>query len=277
MKQIDLNSWSEFPDAVQKVRQEYGTFSRELENGKKYEAKNDILFRGNADANWPLLTTLERKTDKKFSVMSYMELATRFSNELESITGNRWKIPDHPDLIQEVEQRQDFMRIHLPAYDYLVYLRQHGFPSPLLDWTESPYIAAYFAFLDDLKSEQVCVYAFIERPNRTKGGMDGAPLIRVMGKYVTTTKRHFAQKAWYTVAAEWSGTPKRHTFCEHSRVFDRASDKQDVLIKITMPTSDRLKALADLNDFNMNHFTLFQTEEALVKAMEIRGFDLDPD
>jgi FRG domain len=34
----------------------------------------------------------------------------------------------------------------LPAYDLLIYTRHHGFPSPLLDWTRSAYIAAFFTF-----------------------------------------------------------------------------------------------------------------------------------
>ena len=44
----------------------------------------------------------------------------------------------------------------------MVYLRQYGFPSPLLDWSKSSYIAAYFAFSDyqrDAKS--VAIFAFL--------------------------------------------------------------------------------------------------------------------
>jgi hypothetical protein len=53
------------------------------------------------------------------------------------------------------------------------------------------------------------------------------------------------------------------------------SNEQDLLIKITLPTKVRLPALEELNDYNINHFTLFQTEDALIKALAIREFEVE--
>ena len=44
-------------------------------------------------------------------------------------------------------------------YSHMTYLRHHGFPSPLLDWTLSPYIAAFFAF-NEAHDDKVAFFTY---------------------------------------------------------------------------------------------------------------------
>lgn len=54
------------------------------------------------------------------------------------------------------------------AYSYMAHLRHHAFPSPLLDWTESPYVAAYFAFAKAEDAHDVAVHIFVEKAELVK-------------------------------------------------------------------------------------------------------------
>ena len=274
MKTIRIKSWDRFDAALKRVRLEYGLYRTDLNDGSVFERRVDILFRGQADAGWKLQTTLERRTEREFDVSQYCQHVVRSVSELETFTGARWNVPPFPELHREITDKSDSFNVHLPNYDFLVYLRHHGYPSPLLDWTESPYIAAYFAYMTAGKRNPA-VYCYIERPRLAKGGMGGDPMISVRGPFVRADKRHFSQKAWYTVATHWDYQAKRHVFCPHELVFARDDEHQDVLVKLVLPARDRVGAMRKLNEYNINHFTLFQSEDALVKALESKHFDLD--
>jgi hypothetical protein len=273
MKQYNLKTWEGYRTVIQDIREKYGY----LKLTEDISKKNVVLFRGHGNAEWPILTTLERKTSKDMSFEEYIRYALRCRNELESFMGRKWDIPQLPEILKEISGPEESWKPIIPysVYNYLVYLRHNGFPSPLLDWTTSPYIAAYFSFCEEYSYERAAVYAYIERPTGVKGGMRGDPTINLMGPYVTTHSRHFAQKAWYTTATKYNYSNKEHIFCNHAKVFNRNSKDQDIIIKITIPSSERLKALEELSDYNINHFTLFQTEESLVKALSIKEFDLE--
>ena len=273
METITLPSWSEFDKTVRYIREKYGTLERFGSS-----RRNVILFRGQKNSLWNLQTTLERYqqvSPLKWNIKKYVNLALDCSIELVSFTGYDWNLPTKEDLNEEITRRQDEFRPYLPirTYQYLVYLRQHGFPSPLLDWTESPYIAAFFALAEpvaaDVKYSSIFVY--VETPRGMKSGWVGNDTITVWKKKVKTHKRHFQQQAWYTTATQWCSGD--HNFVSHENVFQKDSKRQDLLIKIDIPRSERMRVLTELDEHNLNHFSLFQTEEALAKTLAFREID----
>ncbi len=282
IKERNLKSWAEFRDTIDEIRNTYGYHEFLIGDDKTYKQKNTVLFRGQASAQWKLETTLERWSKKDISLRQYISKTRRIVHQIESYTGTKWDLLDSSSLDENLNNQDElFGPNSLPDYQYWAYLRHHGYPSPLLDWSESPYIAAYFAMSDasfdeDKISEEqhVAIFAYIETTTSSKGYWGSDPKIRLQGPYVTTHKRHFIQKAWYTIAWKWSEKSKDHVFCSHEAVLEQNRPHQDILIKITVPTKDRKLAMKELDDYNINHFTLFQSEDALVRMLSIKDFDI---
>lgn len=114
-----LGNWQEFLSWADRVRSEHDA----------------VLFRGHGDSEFKLRTSLHR-TGRTRMERFCDDLLPRFRARAEVELSMRLKT-ENPD-----------------DYSLLLGLAQHhGLPTPLLDWTESPYIAAFFAFADALDSQ----------------------------------------------------------------------------------------------------------------------------
>ncbi len=136
MQEIKVNTWDELAAKVGGLRAALGENS-------------SLVFRGQPNSSWGLSTTLEREQGRTL-FKNYYRIISRIKPQIESLTSYRWDIPEYPE-IERLCTRYEELDLALwsgrcPAYDYMVHLRHHGFPSPLLDWTRSLYVAAHFAF-----------------------------------------------------------------------------------------------------------------------------------
>jgi hypothetical protein len=259
-----ISSWSEFEAKIAEIKEKYA------------QSVTPIHYRGQADSAWKLETTLERHSRSLWTVEDYVKLALRCAPEIESFTNQRWDLMDNPQVKVEIQKRADDFIAHIPQLDFLIYLRHHGFPSPLLDWTFSPYLAAFFALSEAKEVENAAVFAYVKAPMGVEGGVAGAARIKPIGTVVRTHRRHFLQQATYTVCTEVKGGLDQgspHVFVSHELVRKKASKRQDIVIKIDIPRTKRVDFLSRLNESNINEFSLFQSEEALMKTLAFREIE----
>lgn len=226
MNNIDCKDWIEFRTFLAKY------------SAKDKDRRNQWLFRGQSDSSWELITTLDQSKDFDNDVdrdLYVYDLLEEFRREAIRL-GLQWS--------------------HLPNSEGFELLARHyGLPSPLMDWSESPYVAAYFAFEGALKakSSHVAIYALdrtlLDMSDSDFEIIDDIELFR------------FNRRAWQ----------QRGIFLRISTMERTAEEILDVgLHKFCIPTSERDYALADLEEMTINHTYLFQDPDGASRTASMR-------
>ena len=270
---MDLPNWEAFEEQVRARFAERDQLRRD----PRATHVSTPLFRGQSnqsDKSWQLDTTLERYAPCSLKVCGYYEAVYSAKYQIESLTGRRWDIMTPPEYEKRLKRSCPFSVVEpadLPVYEFMIYLRHCGFPSPLLDWSRSPYVAAFFAFNQASPAVScVSIYAYIEYGGEGKEGVGGKAKIYGLGPTVRSHRRHVLQQCEYTVCAVHS----EHEWCYtcHESVFSERKETQDSLWKFNIPSSERLKVLRILDRYNLNGFSLFGLEESLMETIALRAF-----
>lgn len=93
------------------------------------------IYRGHSDVTWTLTSSFSRfcqKNAMQFSLTTFFKLLHSFIDQASDYTA------------------KDLRGIQI--YEKIAFAQHHGVPTPFIDWTESPYIAAFFAIFERLMS-----------------------------------------------------------------------------------------------------------------------------
>ncbi len=271
MKILKVNTWEEVKSAFRQVEEDRA-HQAEVQNLQLQPSS--FLYRGQSNARWTLQTTLERMVKEPVSLDEYYRTILVARPQVEAFSNNRWDLMGLQDYEKWASSRSDLFWPDFPGYEYMIYLRHHGFPSPLMDWTESPYVAAYFAYSNiPTDSNEVSIYCYSEYLGSGKSWSGGEPLITTKGPYARSHKRHFLQRCHYTLCSKLVGGTLQYD--SHEAVFQKDDQTQDLLWKIIAPSSSAPEALKDLDSMNVNALSLMGSEDSLIQTLATRIYVID--
>lgn len=225
--EVELSSWKYFYDYF---RQEMLDFSH-------------YVWRGQRDATWALDSSFDRamrfKPKAKFASSAKQHLAC-FK------LASRGRRGTSPANITSDD-------------DWWALAQHHGMATPLLDWTESPFAALYFAFDKEQAptSEKRAIWALGSTVSKNKeivkahAGAGDPPTLTFIRPMQDENSRLVSQSGLFTRApyGETVNSWLAHNYAGHT-----AGAK---LIKITIPNRDRPECLRTLAKMNISHLSLF--------------------
>lgn len=222
---IELGNWHEFVKVIDEV----------------FADKYGYVFRGQSSHHWEIEPTLDRKlklfTEEFSNITTYDFVKEMLLNDFKS-------------------NSRGMKASHSFAKDDLYWWelgQHHGLLTPLLDWSRSPFVAAFFAMSGaEIDGEHPCVWAIHKNSVKSKTeNINPSELdIHFHDPISSSNQRLLRQQGLFSISKPLLNIPEW--------VEENFKDDDCItLYKFIIKNTDRAQALQFLNKMNINAFTLF--------------------
>jgi len=231
-----LASWSKYFDFLEAV-----VF------GAANKSRHKYIWRGQRRSDWSLSSSLDRLF-KKLNLSGSPKLGGLTANHLESFQ-------------YAARGRRGLNPAKLLENEWWALGQHFGLATPLLDWTISPFAAAYFAF-EELTTDSTdyrIVYGLDQDAVRQRNkelnesksyDKERPPILELIDPMSDENPRLVSQGGIFTRA------PIGRSIEQWVAEFF-ANSEGSVLLRIEIPNGDRITCLQALNRMNINHLSLF--------------------
>jgi hypothetical protein len=217
---ITVDNWKAFYELVQE------RFARHIH----------YVYRGHRQETWKLETSLDRLRPN----MNARAVSEHLRDFKYSSRGRRGANPS------TIESEDDWWAL----------AQHHGLATPLLDWTASPFVAAYFAFVDEDTSDQTdhrVVWALGPRAVASASKrLPEAKRLRFIRPLSDENSRLISQSGLFVRVP--MGIDIEQWGLEH---FSISAPQWWRLVKVRIPSAERVTALIALARMNIHHGSLF--------------------
>ena len=216
-------------------------------------------FRGHEDSTWRLRTSFHRTGRTSLDTFGIQDVPA-LHRHLSGLTSHRFDLAHSNDYAS-----------------FLNLAQHHGYPTPLLDWTQSPFVGAYFAFRDLRRDKldpdrKVRVLIFDARTwnaipgNRASVLMPGYLHVSMLEPLATDNPRVLPQQSISMVTNV--DDIERHI------AFIEAANQVSCLQAVDIPASERRVVMQDLARMGITAGSLFPGLDGACLQLKERFFDL---